>query len=36
MEDVDSAELKTWVDAENELTQSYLAEVPVRETMQRG
>jgi prolyl oligopeptidase len=34
MEDVDSAELKTWVDAENELTQSYLAEVPGRETMQ--
>ena len=34
MEDVDSAELKTWVDAENELTQSYLARVPVRETMQ--
>jgi prolyl oligopeptidase len=35
MEDVDSAELKTWVDAENELTQSYLAEVPSRETMQK-
>jgi prolyl oligopeptidase len=35
MEDVDSAELKTWVDAENELTQSYLARVPVRETMQK-
>src|SRR3984885_4075735 len=35
MEDVDSAELKTWVDAENELTQSYLAQIPVRETMQR-
>jgi prolyl oligopeptidase len=34
MEDVDSAELKTWVDAENELTQGYLAEVPSRETMQ--
>src|ERR1700730_10364862 len=33
MEDVDSAELKTWVDAENELTQSYLAEVPGRGTM---
>ncbi len=32
MEDVDSAELKTWVDAENELTQSYLAEVPSRES----
>ena len=25
MEDVDSAELKTWIDAENELTQQYLA-----------
>src|SRR5882762_399550 len=35
MEDVDSAELKTWIDAENELTQSYLAQIPVRETMQR-
>jgi prolyl oligopeptidase len=35
MEDVDSAELKTWIDAENELTQAYLAKVPVRETMQR-
>ncbi|HTD97545.1 MAG TPA: hypothetical protein VK627_11455, partial [Edaphobacter sp.] len=33
MEDVDSAEVKTWVDAENELTQSYLAEVPSRATM---
>ena len=35
MEDVDSAELKTWVDAENELTQSYLAKVPSREAMQK-
>ena len=35
MEDVDSAELKTWIDAENELTQRYLAQIPVRETMQR-
>ncbi len=35
MEDVDSAELKTWIDAENELTQSYLAQIPVRETMQK-
>jgi prolyl oligopeptidase len=34
MEDVDSAELKTWVDAENELTQSYLAEVPSREAIE--
>jgi prolyl oligopeptidase len=35
MEDVDSAELKTWIDAENELTQSYLGKIPVRETMQK-
>ena len=35
MEDVDSAELKTWIDAENELTQAYLAKVPVRERMQQ-
>jgi prolyl oligopeptidase len=35
MEDVDSAELKTWVDAENELTQAYLSQVPSRETMQK-
>src|SRR5260370_14855489 len=35
MEDVDSAELKTWIDAENVLTQSYLAQVPVRETIER-
>ena len=35
MEEVDSAELKTWIDAENELTQEYLAKVPVREKMQR-
>jgi prolyl oligopeptidase len=35
MEDVDSAELKTWIDAENELTQSYLAQIPVRKAMQR-
>jgi prolyl oligopeptidase len=35
MEDVDSPELKTWIDAENELTQSYLAQIPVREIMQR-
>src|ERR1700678_3972362 len=34
MEDVDSAELKTWVDEENELTQSYLAQVPGRDAMQ--
>jgi len=33
MEDVDSAELKTWVDEENELTQSYLAQVPGRDAM---
>src|SRR6202042_3479212 len=35
MEDVDSAELKTWIDAENELTQEYLAKVPMRERMQK-
>src|SRR5246127_3589514 len=35
MEDVDSAELKTWIDAENELTQSYLAQIPVPKAMQR-
>jgi prolyl oligopeptidase len=33
MEDVDSAELKTWVDAENVLTQSYLAQVAGRGAM---
>jgi prolyl oligopeptidase len=30
MEDVDSPEVKKWVDAENALTQSYLADVPAR------
>jgi prolyl oligopeptidase len=30
MEDVDSAEVKTWVDAENALTQSFLSDVPAR------
>jgi prolyl oligopeptidase len=35
MEDVDSAELKVWIDAENELTQRYLAQVPVRRTIER-
>jgi prolyl oligopeptidase len=35
MEDVDSAELKTWVDAENELTQRYLEQIPLRATMQQ-
>ena len=34
MEDVDSADVKEWVDAENELTQGWLAEVPARKTMQ--
>ena len=33
MEDVDSAEVKAWVVAENALTQRYLADVPNRETM---
>lgn len=31
MEDVDSPEVKTWVDAENALTQRFLADVPARE-----
>jgi prolyl oligopeptidase len=35
MEDVDSAELKTWIDAENELTQRYLAQIPLRPTIER-
>jgi prolyl oligopeptidase len=35
MEDVDSGELKTWVDAENELTQRYLKQIPLRATMQK-
>ena len=30
MEDVDSGEVKTWVDAENALTQGYLEDVPAR------
>jgi len=34
MEDVDSTEVKAWIDAENELTQSWLADVPARKTMQ--
>jgi prolyl oligopeptidase len=33
MEDVDSPEVKTWVDAENTLTQSWLAQVPQRPAM---
>jgi prolyl oligopeptidase len=35
MEDVDSPELKAWIDAENELTQGYLAQIPLRKTLQR-
>ena len=31
MEEVDSPEVKKWVDAENALTQSYLADVPARD-----
>jgi prolyl oligopeptidase len=31
MEDVDSPEVKTWVDAENALTRSFLADVPQRD-----
>jgi prolyl oligopeptidase len=33
MEDVDSAEVKSWIEAENELTQKYFAQIPVRRTM---
>jgi prolyl oligopeptidase len=33
MEDVDSPEVKTWVDAQNALTQSYLAQVPGRDSI---
>lgn len=33
MEDVDSAEVKTWVDGENELTRSILDKVPAREAI---
>ena len=33
MENVDSGEVKTWVDAENQLTRSYLDDVPGREKM---
>ncbi|RXH58923.1 prolyl oligopeptidase family serine peptidase [Granulicella sibirica] len=33
MEDVDAPELKQWVDAENALTQSWLDEVPQRESL---
>jgi len=33
MEDVDSAEVRRWVDAENALTQSWLSQVPGREAM---
>ena len=35
MEDVDSPDLKTWIDAENALTQGYLARIPGREKMHR-
>jgi len=35
MEDVDSPEVKAWIEAENELTQRYLSEIPVRKTMQQ-
>ncbi len=33
MEDVDSPEVKAWIEAENELTQKYLAQIPARQTM---
>jgi prolyl oligopeptidase len=35
MEDVDSAAVKTWVDEENALTQSYIAQVPARDNIHR-
>src|ERR1700735_248251 len=35
MEDVDSPELKTWIDAENDLPHKYLARTPAHEARQR-
>src|ERR1700757_3709049 len=35
MENVDSTEVKQWVDEENALTQSWLSQVPGREAMHR-
>jgi len=35
MEDVDSPEVKEWIEAENRLTESWLAAVPEREAMKR-
>ncbi|MGJ7916726.1 prolyl oligopeptidase family serine peptidase [Massilia sp. LXY-6] len=35
LEDANSAETKAWVDAENKLTQSYLAQIPQREAIRQ-
>jgi len=35
LEDADSAEARTWIDAQNELTFSYLATIPERERIRR-
>jgi prolyl oligopeptidase len=35
LEDVDSAETKTWVDAENKVTNDYLATIPQREQIKK-
>jgi prolyl oligopeptidase len=35
MEDLDSPEVKAWVDAENKLTFGYLAEIPARESIKK-
>ena len=35
LEDANSAETKAWVDAENQVTQAYLAQIPERETIKQ-
>ena len=35
LEDANSAETKAWVDAENKVTQSYLAQIPQREAIRQ-
>ena len=35
LEDANSAETKTWVDAQNKVTQSYLGQIPERETIKQ-
>jgi prolyl oligopeptidase len=35
LEDANSAETKSWVDAENQVTQSYLAQIPQREAIRQ-